>query len=567
MKFTHKNNEIRLSNINEKVSIKGWVQKIRNLGGLLFFDLRDLSGIVQLQICPSSSIYKIALEVKPEYVIYVKGTVIERESKNLKMDSGEIEILVDDIEIVSKSLPLPLVISDKNSALEETRLKYRYLDLRNPNQKKYLLARSKIINSVRNTLIKNEYNEFETPILGKSTPEGARDYLVPSRIYNGSFFALPQSPQIFKQLLMISGFEKYYQIAKCFRDEDLRSDRQPEFTQIDIEASFIEEEDFYLLTEEILKNAFKEVLNIDLKVPFIRYEYDYCLEKYGSDKPDTRFELLIEDYSKIKNLNIPLFAGKDYIYGLLVDNNDILTRKKIEEYDKLVKKNHGEFLAYVKCANNEFSGGLGKYFDANSLLINNKTLFLVAGKKSDTLKSLGALRLELAKDLNLIDEKLFNFLWVTNWPLFDYDEKTNTLSPSHHPFTAPDDPLILKNDPKNARARQYDIVLNGYELGGGSIRIHDTEVQKLMFETLGLTDFEIYNRFGFFVEALKYGTPPHGGIAIGLDRLVMLMTGTNNIKDVICFPKVQSTRDLMMDSPSSVDSIQLNDLGIKVNSK
>ena len=419
--------------------------------------------------------------------------------------------------------------------------------------------------AVRNVLVEEGYYELETPLLGRSTPEGARDYLVPSRIHEGQFYALPQSPQMYKQLFMVAGFEKYFQLTKCFRDEDLRADRQPEFSQIDIEASFIDEEDIQGLIERLLTQTFKKVLNVDIKTPFAKMDYSDAMKLYGSDKPDTRFEMLINDYTKtFSNIDVPLFDGESYIAGIVASDAKFFTRRKIDELTNLVKKNHGKALAFIKNQDNAYSGSIVKSLNEEQLaslnLKDNEIMFLVPGDFENVSNSLGALRLEVAKELEMIDESLFNFLWVVNWPLLEFDAEDNRYYAKHHPFTAPKNADDLVNNPKEALAKAYDVILNGYELGGGSIRIHNSKVQDQMFETLGFTKEEITARFGFFVNALKYGTPPHGGIALGLDRLVMLMTKTSNIRDVIAFPKTQNARDLMMEAPNFVEEVQLKEL-------
>jgi aspartyl-tRNA synthetase len=568
-KYTHHNGELNINHIKKEVYLKGWAQKVRNLGGLIFIDLRDRYGITQLVIKPENKFYEIALKVRNEFVLEVKGIVIERESKNLNISTGEIEVLVTDLVILSQSETPPIIVSNDTDSLEETRLKYRYLDLRRPVMQNFLIKRHLITQSIRNVLVEEGFYELETPILGKSTPEGARDYLVPSRLYPGTFYALPQSPQIYKQLFMVAGFEKYFQIARCFRDEDLRADRQPEFTQVDIEASFVEMEDIMELIEKILVKTFKKVLDVDVSYPFIKMSYDDALNHYGSDKPDMRYKMLIKDYKELfSTISIPLLENKETLRGLILEDGELVTRKKIDQYTLLVKKNHGETLLYVKYLNGEYSGSISKYLTNEILeklnLKNGNVLFLVPGQFDNVLQSLGALRIELANEFKLIPENEYKFVWIKDWPLLEYSEEENRYYAKHHPFTAPVDPSILKNDPRNAMAKAYDIVLNGYEIGGGSIRIHDQEVQKLMFETLSLTKEEVENRFGFFVDALKYGTPPHGGLALGLDRIVMLMTNTSNIKDVIAFPKTQSAKDIMMHAPSDVDLNQLEELQIKV---
>lgn len=569
MKYTHKNNQLRIENVGQFVALKGWVQKSRNLGGLIFVDLRDRYGITQLVIRPENDCYDAALKLRSEFVIEIEGLVIERESKNKNMPTGDIEIDVSKLVVLSRAITPPMSVLDDSDALEETRLKYRYLDLRRPVMQNYLIKRHQIMQSIREVLNQEDFLELETPILGKSTPEGARDYLVPSRLYEGHFYALPQSPQIYKQLFMVAGFEKYYQIAKCFRDEDLRADRQPEFTQVDIEASFVEQQDILNLTENILKHTFKKVLNMEIQTPFRHMTYKDAIDLYGSDKPDTRFELLISDFKPfVEHLDIPLFQGREAIRCIRLENAASLSRKQVDKLSALVKKNHGDALAFVKKQNGEIKGSILKFLDEKTIeklaLKDEEMIFIVPGKYRDVSQALGALRIELATQFNLIDDQKYEFLWVVDWPLLEYDEEEGRYYATHHPFTAPKDPKVLKDNPKAAMANAYDVVLNGYELGGGSLRIHDQDVQSLMFDTLGLSKEDVSMRFGFFVDALKYGTPPHGGLALGLDRLVMLMTKTNNIKDVIAFPKTQSAKDQMMQAPSEVDVEQLEELHLKV---
>lgn len=569
MKHTHHNNELNISHVGLTVTLKGWVARKRNLGGLVFIDLRDMHGITQLVIAPENNVYDLAQQLRNEYVIEITGQVIERQSKNLHIPTGEIEIDVTKLNLLNKADNPPLIIANETDALEEVRLRHRYLDLRRPIQQNYLIKRSEIVNSIRNTLYEENFLEIETPILSKSTPEGARDYLVPSRLHKGEFYALPQSPQIYKQLLMISGFEKYYQIAKCFRDEDLRSDRQPEFTQVDIEAAFIDEEDIYQVIEKLFYNLFKKVMNLEIKIPFLRMKHNDAIASYGSDKPDMRFDNLITDYNYLISENIPLFNLEPHVRGIVFSNSESITRKVIDAFTEVVKKNHGKALAFVRFDGENYSGSIAKFLtdkDKQKLSLNQgDILFLVPGNYDDVSKSLGALRLEVAKYLNLIPENVYKFLWVTDWPLLEYNDEDKRFVAAHHPFTAPKDVNELKNNPHQAIARAYDIVLNGSEVGGGSIRIHNQEVQQLMFETLGLSDDDIKDRFGFFIDALKYGTPPHCGIALGLDRIVMILTNTSNIRDVIAFPKTQNARDIMNQSPSVVDEKQLKDLKIKVD--
>jgi len=567
MKYTHHNNELTLKNLGEQVYLKGWVAKVRNLGALIFIDLRDRFGITQLVVKPEFKDYALAEKIRNEYVIEVQGVVIERESKNKNILTGEIEVEVTNLNIFSTAETTPIQITNETDALEETRLKYRYLDLRRPRAQKFLIQRHHIMQQVRSVLVRRGFYELETPMLGLSTPEGARDYLVPSRLYPGHFYALPQSPQMYKQLFMVAGFEKYFQFAKCFRDEDLRADRQPEFTQVDIEASFIDEEDIFELAEDIIKTTFKNVLNLDIPTPFLRMSYNEAMDKYGSDKPDMRFEMLLENYAFLAE-KVPFFEN-EVVKGFVAKGaQNEFTRKRIDELTALVKKHHGKALAFVKKANNEYSGSIAKFLDDaiyDQLKLDNEDiLFLVPGTYDNVSQSLGTLRIEVARQLGLIDENRYSFLWVVDWPLLEYSEDEGRFYAKHHPFTAAKDFNELKNNPKEALAKAYDVVLNGYELGGGSIRIHNQEDQALMFETLGFSKDDIRTKFGFFVDALKYGTPPHGGIALGFDRLVMLMTKTDNIKDVIAFPKTQSAKDQMTNAPGVVEQKQLNELKIKV---
>jgi len=568
MLYTHNNGELTIKNVGANVKLKGWVSRVRNLGGLIFIDLRDMHGITQVVVHPENTFYNEATKLRSEYVILVEGEVIKRVSPNKQLKTGEIEVNLTKLELLSTANTTPLIIADETDALEDVRLKYRYLDLRRPVQQNYLLKRNEIVKSIRNTLSDLGFIEVETPILSKSTPEGARDYLVPSRVNPGNFYALPQSPQIYKQLLMISGIEKYYQIAKCFRDEDLRADRQPEFTQVDIEASFISEEDIFGYLEKLFVNLMRDVLNLEIKTPFLRMKYIDAISNYGSDKPDMRFENLISDYSFLIREDIPLFNGKEHVRGVKFSNAKTITRKVIDELTEIAKKNHAEALAFIRFDGSDYSGSVRKNLTDEDLaklnLAKDDILFLVPGEFEDVSQSLGAVRLEVAKRLDLIPENQFKFLWIVDWPLLEYDEEEKRFGAAHHPFTAPQKVDDLKNNPKEVLARAYDIVLNGYEIGGGSIRIHNQDVQRLMFETLGLSDDDIKDRFGFFIEALKYGTPPHGGLALGLDRIVMILTNTTNIRDVIAFPKNQNARDIMNQSPSGVDQIQLDELKIKV---
>ena len=578
----YNNNDFNIKNVGESVELYGWASKVRNLGGLIFIDLRDRSGKIQLVINPECIDYSTAEKIRNEYVLKVFGKISERQSKNPNMDTGDIEVIVSKLEILNEA-ETPVFELDKDDALEDTRLKYRYLDLRRDNLKNNLITRHKITMCVRKFLSDNGFIEVETPILSKSTPEGARDYLVPSRVNKGNFYALPQSPQIYKQLLMIGGIEKYFQIARCFRDEDLRADRQPEFTQIDMEMSFVNEEDVMNMTENLFKTVFKEVKGIDIKLPLMRMKYDDAIRFYGSDKPDLRFDMKINDvHDLFQTTDFKVFANalnnESTIACIKVNNKaDYFSRKKIDELTDFVKDYKAKGLAFVKYENDEITGGISKFLseeEKESLtkklnLENNDILFFASDEKNIVYTSLGALRLKLGKELELINKNEYKLLWVTNFPSFEWSEEENRYVSCHHPFTAPKDEDIdkLLTDKKNCYSKAYDIVCNGYEAGGGSIRIHDANVQEKMFEALELTKEEIEEKFGFFVNAFKYGTPPHGGLAIGLERLTMLLCMTDNIKDVIAFPKTSSASCLMSDAPSAVDQKQLNELKISIMNK
>lgn len=577
MKRTHTNGELRLSNVNEQVTLVGWVAKRRNFGALVFIDLRDRSGITQLVF--NEELAKQISDVRNEYILQVSGIVVERKDKNPKLATGDIEIQVEEVTIVNKAETTPIIVADETDALEDTRLKYRYLDLRRSPIQKNLMLRHQVTMITRNFLSDHGFLEIETPILCKSTPEGARDYLVPSRVSPGGFYALPQSPQIYKQLLMVGGLEKYFQIARCFRDEDLRADRQPEFTQIDIEMSFIEEEDIWNITEELMRKIFKEIKHVDLP-EFVRIPYDECMERFGSDKPDMRFGMELCNVNDIfANTTFKIFAdvleNKGVIQAMVVKGGaDKFSRKDLDKLQEFVKVYGAKALAYLKLANGEFSGSVAKVVSdeekavlkAQLGLEDNDLLFMVAAKKKVAQTSLGALRNKLGHDLNLIDESKFAFLWVTNFPMFEYVEEEDRYVAAHHPFTCPnlEDVDKLMSDPANCYSRAYDLVLNGYELLSGSIRIHDQELQKKVFEAIGMSLEEAYNKFGFFIDAFKYGTPPHGGVGIGLERLVMILAGTDNIRDVVAFPKTASASDLMSEAPSPVYDEQLKELHIGI---
>ena len=575
----YNNNDFNINNVGENVELYGWASKVRNLGGIIFIDLRDRSGKIQLLINPDNSCYEEASKVRNEYVLKVNGIIEERQSKNPNMATGEIEVNVNSLEILNEAAT-PVFSLDKDDALEDTRLKYRYLDLRRDNIKNNLITRHKITMAARKFLSDNGFIEVETPILSKSTPEGARDYLVPSRVNKGSFYALPQSPQIYKQLLMIGGIEKYFQIARCFRDEDLRADRQPEFTQIDMEMSFANEEDVMNNTEKLFQTIFKEVKNYDIKLPLMRMKYDVAMDKYGSDKPDLRFGLEIQDITEVfKNTEFSMFKNvienKGIVNCLVVkEKASEFSRKKLDALTEFVKTYKASGLAYLKIED-EVTGSIAKAIstdEVNSLkeilgLEKGDLVLIVADSKYNIVKvSLGALRCKLARDLDLIKKDDFKLCWIIEFPSFEYSEEEGRYVACHHPFTSPLDSDVDKliDDKAHCYSKAYDIVINGYEAGGGSIRIHDEKVQEKMFRALELTEEDIKNKFGFFVEALKYGTPPHGGLALGLDRLTMLLTGTDNIRDVIAFPKTASASCLMSECPNTVDKKQLDDLGIMI---
>ncbi|TLS39285.1 aspartate--tRNA ligase [Pseudalkalibacillus caeni] len=584
---THKCGEIRESDIGTEVQLKGWVQKRRDLGGLIFIDLRDRSGIVQVVFNPevSREALELAEKVRSEYVLDIKGEVVGRDQStvNPNLPTGEIEIRATHLEILNAAKNPPISISNDIDVSEELRLKYRYLDLRRPVMQETFKMRHRVTKLIRDFLDQEEFLEIETPMLTKSTPEGARDYLVPSRVHPGSFYALPQSPQIFKQLLMASGFERYYQVVRCFRDEDLRADRQPEFTQVDIETSFLDKEDLIAMMESMMANVLKEAKGETAETPFPRMTYQEAMDRYGSDKPDTRFGMEFVDVSElVKESDFKVFSGAVANGGAVKGINakgaaGNYSRKDIDALTDFVKTYKAKGLAWLKVEEEGLKGPIAKFFN-DELAGSLKTAFnaeagdlllFVADSKPVVADSLGTLRLKLGKELGVIDESKFNFLWVMDFPLMSYDEEVGRYFAEHHPFTSPlkEDMHLLESDPGSVRANAYDLVLNGYELGGGSQRIYQREIQEKMFKALGFTEEQAKEEFGFLMEAFEYGTPPHGGIAFGLDRLVMLLAGRTNLRDTIAFPKTASASDLLTEAPSAVSQEQLKELHLEVTKK
>ena len=568
--------------LGHTVTLKGWVQKRRDLGDLIFIDLRDREGIIQVVFNPvfSKEALAIAETVRNEYVLEIKGKVVARNENviNKNIPTGELEVEVEEIKVLNESKTTPFYIEDGVSVSDDKRLEYRYLDLRRPEMTKNFMLRHKMTKSVRNYLDNNEFIDIETPYLTKSTPEGARDYLVPSRVHPGHFYALPQSPQLFKQLLMGAGFDRYYQIVRCFRDEDLRGDRQPEFTQIDIETSFLKAGDIQSFTEEMLVKVMKDTKNIDVPRPFPQMSYDEAISRFGSDKPDIRFGLeLIQISDLVKDSEFKVFSGAVSNGGEVKAINvkgaaDKFSRKDIDALGEFVSIYGAKGLAWLKVEKDELKGPIAKFFKENPEELINRLeaeagdlLLFVADKKTVVSDALGALRTKLGKELELIDKSVFAFLWIVDWPLLEYDEEAKRYTAAHHPFTMPreEDIALLETAPEKVQAQAYDIVLNGYELGGGSIRIHSREVQEKMFAALGFTKEEAYSQFGFLLEALEYGFPPHGGIALGLDRFAMLLAGEDNIREVIAFPKNGRAVDPLTKAPSLVSDAQLVDLSIK----
>lgn len=577
--------DARESHIGQKVTVMGWVQRNRNLGGLQFIDLRDREGILQVVFNDDlgEEILEKAKSIRPEYCIAVTGEIVKRESVNPNMPTGMVELKAEELKILSESDTPPIYIKEDLDAAESIRLKYRYLDLRRPDMQNIFKIRHKTTKAIRDYLDQNGFLEMETPILTKSTPEGARDYLVPSRNYPGMFYALPQSPQLFKQLLMVSGFDRYFQIVKCFRDEDLRANRQPEFTQVDLEMSFVEQDDVMALNEGLIKHVFKEVLGVDVKTPIKRMTFKDAMEKYGSDKPDLRFGMEITNLSDVvKECGFKVFtdavANGGSVRGLCLEGGASMGRKDIDRLGEFVKTFKAKGLAWIQLKEEGVKSPIAKFFSEEELnkiieTMGAKTgdlILIVADKNLVVLKALGELRLELSRKFDLVKDKSeFNFTWITEFDLLEYDEEEGRYFAAHHPFTMPMDEDIqyLDTDPGRVRAKAYDLVLNGEELGGGSIRIHDTKLQEKMFEVLGFTQESAWERFGFLLEAFKFGPPPHGGLAFGLDRMIMFLAGTENIKDVITFPKNQNAFCYLTEAPNIVDEEQLKELGIETIKK
>lgn len=574
--------ELRDTHVGNNVTVMGWVQRKRNLGGLIFVDLRDRTGLLQVVFgeAINNDAFIKADTLKSEYCIAVTGDIVNREAPNASLPTGNVELKGASIKILSESETPPIYIKDDLDAAENIRMKYRYLDLRRSDMQKIFMIRHKAAKAIRDYLDEKGFLELETPMLTKSTPEGARDYLVPSRNYPGMFYALPQSPQLFKQLLMVSGFDKYFQIVKCFRDEDLRANRQPEFTQVDLEMSFVEQDDVIAMNEGLIKKVFKDVLNVEVQTPIKRMPYKEAMEKYGSDKPDLRFGMEIVNLSEeVKTTEFKVFndalANGGSVRAIKVENSANMGRKDLDRLGEFVKTYKAKGLAYISYKEDEIKSPISKFLKEEEMqsIINTMgakvgdLILILSDSNKIVLQALGALRLELAKKLEILkDNKEFNFVWVTEFPLVSYNDEENRYQAEHHPFTAPmdEDLAYLDIDPSKVRAKAYDIVLNGEELGGGSIRIHDSSLQEKMFNVLGFTKEKAWERFGFLLEAFKFGPPPHGGLAFGFDRLIMFLSNKDNIKDVIAFPKNQNAFDPMTEAPNVVDDNQLKELGLSI---
>ena len=585
LRRTHMCGNLRVSNIGEEVVLMGWVQKQRNLGSLIFADLRDTTGIAQIVFDDtlSEEIFKKAEKIRSEYVIAVKGKVRKRESINKEIPTGEIEVLASELKILDEAETPPIYIKDDDDVSESMRLKYRYLDLRKPSMQENLKTRHKVAKVIREFLDENNFVEIETPMLTKPTPEGARDYLVPSRVNPGEFYALPQSPQLMKQLLMVSGMDRYYQIVRCFRDEDLRANRQPEFTQVDMEMSFVDVDDVIELNERLLYKLFKEIKGMEIELPIKRMTYDEAMERFGSDKPDLRFGFELVNISDIvANSSFKVFSetisNNGEVRGININGyGDKFSRKDISKLEEYVKTFGAKGLAWIKITNEGITSPIAKFLGEEELSeiikkINGKEndlLLFVADKPSVVFDSLGNLRIEVAKKLDIIDKNDLKLLWITEFPLFEYDEEEGRYVAKHHPFTHPmdEDIELLETEPEKVRAKAYDIVINGDEMGGGSMRINNRELQERMFKALGFTMEEAWDKFGFLLEAFKYGTPPHGGLAYGFDRLIMLLTNNDNIRDVIAFPKTQSATCLLTNAPTAVSPEQLKEVHVKLDMK
>ena len=575
MNRTHTNGELRLCDAGKEVTLIGWVAKRRNFGSLVFIDLRDRTGITQLVF--DEQLSEQIRDVRNEYILEATGCVMERKDKNPKLPTGEIEIQVRAVTIINRAETTPIIVADETDALEDTRLKYRYLDLRRPVMQQKLMLRHRITHSMREYLDSKEFIEIETPMLGRSTPEGARDYLVPSRVHPGSFYALPQSPQLYKQLLMVSGFERYYQFARCFRDEDLRADRQTDFTQVDLETSFLSDVEIQTMMEEMLQKLMKDVKGMDISIPFPRLTWTEAMNRYGSDKPDNRFGMELQEITELfENCGFKVFADciedKGSIKAVVVPGKAGMTRKEIDKITELAKKNGAKGLVTLKYKDEELSGPIVKFLAEEEIqalvmrlsLKNEDLVLIVSDAWRTTCEVLGILRNHFGAELGLKKSDEFSYLWVTDFPMFEYSEEDGRWYAMHHPFTRPrdEDMQYIDSDPGKVHAIAYDVVLNGYELGGGSLRIYDGAMQDKMFEVLGFTEEKIQENFGWFVDALKYGTPPHGGLAFGLDRIAMILSESESIRDVIAFPKNANAKCPMSDAPTPVDAAQLEELHI-----